>query len=131
MNESDLSTAITVLIENICENYEILKRKFKDAVLRSKLIENIINIYAQKGMRLTDNQIDLYKDFADVRQEANERFERLIKRQDLFASGYLLKDNSKLEVMYEKVTRVKENQDELLSLCNELIEKSNTMLEAM
>lgn len=129
MMDNNLNFAILAIVETITTNYEFLKYAFKDAVTKSRLVDNVINIYAKKGMKLSSKQIEDYREFAKVRQEANERFEKLIKNQNCYTVGYMLKDNSDLNVLYKKVNNVKKNQDEMMNLCNELIQKSNVVLE--
>lgn len=131
MIDNNINFAILAIVETITENYELLKYAFKDAITKARLVENVINIYAKKGMKLSSKQIDDYREFAKVRQEANERFEKLIKNQNSYTMSYMLKDNSDLNILYEKVNKVKDNQDEMMSLCNELIQKSNVVLEAL
>lgn len=131
MNENNISLMITTLIETVLINYEVLKRRFQETITKSRLVDNIINIYAQKGLCLTNSQIETYRDFARVRQDTNERFEKLIKNQDCAIVSYMLKDNSDLDIMFDKVNTVKKNQDEMMNLCDELIEKSNLILEAL
>lgn len=131
MLDNNINFAILAIVETITENYELLKFAFKDAITKARLVENVINIYAKKGMKLSSKQIDDYREFAKVRQEANERFEKLIKNQNSYTMSYMLKDNSDLNILYEKVNKVKDNQDEMMSLCNELIQKSNVVLEAL